>query len=99
MNEDVSGIAAFVTGAGGASGVMYLWIRSLLGQVASLTQEIKEERARNNEFGESIIEIATEAKLQIAASVSCSEDLKSHISEEHTKTRTEIRIRKDESKG
>lgn len=96
MNEEASEIFAFITGAGGAAGVMYLWIRSLLSQNESLSDELKEERERNNEYGESIVSIATEAKLHIAASAKCADEVKSHITEEAKKTRTAIRIRQDE---
>lgn len=97
MNDDPSNAFAFITGAGGSAAVMYLWIRNLLEQVKTLQEEVKNERHRNDEFGQSIIAIASETKIHLAGASRNCEDVKEHVTGEHEKTRTEIRIRKDET--
>lgn len=90
MTTELSQLLTFVSGAGGASVVMYLWIRSLRDQVQGLVKDLKEERNRNNAFGESLIELAAETKIHLETVSRPDNPLSILIQKQHEVTRTTI---------
>lgn len=99
MNDGVNQIVTFITGAGGAGVVMFSWIKNLIREKCELNDQLKDERKRNNEYGESIIAIASEIKLRFEHADRGTDEVKTIVVQEHDKTRREIRVKHDETRG
>lgn len=92
MNDGVNQIITFATGAGGAGVVMFSWIKNLIKEKNELFQQLRYERKRNTEYGESIIGIASEIKLYFQQHAVGADEVKSVVISEHDRTRREIRV-------
>lgn len=96
--QDYSQIISFITGAGGAAGVMWLWNRALIQDKKDLVEDIKAERDRNNKFGEAWMALATETKIHLQQSTVPVDEIKETVQGEHKKTRDELSGKLEEIK-
>lgn len=77
---------------------MFSWIKNLIREKYELNDQLKDERKRNNEYGESIIGIASEIKLYFQQHAGGADEVKNVVVSEHDKTRREIRVVCNEEK-
>lgn len=99
MGGDYSQLYSFLTGSGTGGVIAFFWIKSLIRQNENLQKDLKDERQRNNEYGEAIIAIAAESKIHFSLAAKSNEGVIEAVREEGQKTREAISTAKHEGTG
>lgn len=96
---NIGQLLSFISGAGGATAVMWLWKNSLQADKESLKSDLKEERKRNQDFGDAFLALAAETNIHLQNAPDSVKSFHEVVSREHSETRQVVKDKADEIKS